>query len=116
MFIAMNRFKVALGREAEFEDMWAKRESHLPKRPGFVAFHLLKGPTRADHTLFSSHTTWADRRHFEDWTVSEEFTLAHRNAHRSAGFMVGPAEFEGFDVSLSILAPGADPRAEGEAA
>lgn len=115
MFIAMNRFKVIAGREKEFEEMWLSRESHLHKRPGFVAFHLLRGPNRGDHTLYSSHTTWASRARFEEWTHSEEFAAAHRNAHRSAGFMAGPAEFEGFDVAMSIFAPSSTP-AEGEAA
>lgn len=105
MFIAMNRFRVALGREAEFEEMWRNRESHLPKRPGFLAFHLLRGPSRDDHTLFSSHTTWTGRNRFDDWTKSEEFVAGHRNAHRFADFMVGPAEFEGFEVAHTVVGP-----------
>lgn len=105
MFIAMNCFKVALGRETEFEEMWRRRESHLHRRPGFAGFLLLRGPTREDHTLFSSHTTWESREAFDAWTKSEEFVAAHRNAHRSAEFMVGPAQFEGFDVVLVQPAP-----------
>jgi hypothetical protein len=44
MFIAMNRFRVAKGSEAAFEQVWLSRDSHLEKVPGFVEFHLLKGP------------------------------------------------------------------------
>ena len=44
MFIAMNRFRVAKGCEATFEQVWMSRDSHLDKVPGFVEFHLLKGP------------------------------------------------------------------------
>jgi hypothetical protein len=44
MFIAMNRFRVAKGSEAAFEQVWMSRDSHLEKVPGFVKFHLLKGP------------------------------------------------------------------------
>ena len=44
MFIAMNRFRVAKGSEAAFEQVWMSRDSHLEKVPGFVEFHLLKGP------------------------------------------------------------------------
>ena len=44
MFIAMNRFRVAKGSEAAFEHVWISRDSHLDKVPGFVEFHLLKGP------------------------------------------------------------------------
>ena len=28
-FIAMNRFKIAIGRESDFEDIWKNRETHL---------------------------------------------------------------------------------------
>ena len=37
MFIAMNRFRVARGSEAAFEQVWLSRDSHLEKVPGFVA-------------------------------------------------------------------------------
>jgi len=29
MFIAMNRFRVAPGREGDFEELWLSRDSHL---------------------------------------------------------------------------------------
>jgi heme-degrading monooxygenase HmoA len=51
VFIAMNRFRVAKGSEAAFEQVWMSRDSHLDKVPGFVEFHLLKGPEPEDHTL-----------------------------------------------------------------
>jgi Antibiotic biosynthesis monooxygenase len=53
MFIAMNRFRVAKGSEAAFEQVWMSRDSHLEKVPGFVEFHLLKGPEAEDHTLYA---------------------------------------------------------------
>jgi heme-degrading monooxygenase HmoA len=34
MFIAMNRFRVAKGREAALEQVWLSRDSHLDKVPG----------------------------------------------------------------------------------
>ncbi len=46
MFIAMNRFKIALGHEADFEAVWRTRESYLDSVPGFEKFHLLKGSTQ----------------------------------------------------------------------
>src|SRR5690606_23842547 len=58
MFIAMNRFQVKKGSEAEFEQVWKSRDSQLDKMPGFVEFHLLKGPEVGDYTLYSSHTLW----------------------------------------------------------
>ena len=68
MFIAMNRFRVAKGSEADFEHVWISRDSHLDKVPGFVEFHLLKGPEAEDHTLYASHTVWKNRAVFEAWT------------------------------------------------
>ena len=61
MFIAMNRFRVARGSETDFQTVWTSRDTHLKTVPGFVSFHLLRGPEREDHTLFASHTIWADR-------------------------------------------------------
>ncbi len=68
MFIAMNRFRIRKGEEAEFERIWAERDTHLREVPGFVEFHLLRGPEAADHRLYASHTVWRSHRHFEDWT------------------------------------------------
>ena len=80
MFIAMNRFRVAKGSEAAFEQVWMSRDSHLEKVPGFVEFHLLKGPEAEDHTLYASHTVWESRAVFEAWTKSEAFLAAHSRA------------------------------------
>jgi hypothetical protein len=33
MYIAMNRFRVAKGSEAAFEQVWLSRDSHLDKVP-----------------------------------------------------------------------------------
>ncbi len=43
MYIAMNRFRVNEGSEAEFEKVWAGRDSQLDEVPGFQEFHLLRG-------------------------------------------------------------------------
>ena len=82
MFIAMNRFRIALGREADFEQVWRERESFLEEAPGFRSFALLKGPASDDHALYASHTIWASREAFEAWTESDLFRKAH--AQRSA--------------------------------
>ena len=44
MFIAMNRFKIALGFEEGFEKIWRERDSYLSEVSGFQSFSLLKGP------------------------------------------------------------------------
>jgi heme-degrading monooxygenase HmoA len=75
MFIAMTRFRVAKGSETAFEQVWLSRDSHLDKVPGFVEFHLLKGPEAEDHTLYASHTIWESRAVFEAWTSRGRFGL-----------------------------------------
>ncbi len=102
MYIAMNRFKVALGSETAFEEMWKGRDSYLHEVAGFVEFHLLKGPQREDHVLYASHTVWADHASFEGWTKSEAFRMAHRNAGSSRAVYLGHPEFEGFEVVQTI--------------
>jgi heme-degrading monooxygenase HmoA len=106
MFIAMNRFQVIRGAEADFETVWTSRDTHLRDVPGFVTFHLLRGPERDDHTLFASHTIWASRADFEAWTKSEAFRLAHRGAGGNKPLYLGHPEFEGFDVVQEITRPG----------
>ncbi|MBL6077392.1 antibiotic biosynthesis monooxygenase [Belnapia sp. T18] len=97
MFIAMNRFRVMPGAEADFEELWLSRDSKLSTVPGFVEFHLLRGPRKEDHTLYASHTIWASREAFEDWTKSEAFRMAHRSAGGTRPLYLGHPEFEGFE-------------------
>ena len=100
MFIAMNRFRIAPGREQVFEELWRQRDSYLDEVPGFQEFHLLRGPADEESTLFASHTVWASRADFEAWTESESFHKAHAQARAPAGTYLGHPEFEGFDVIL----------------
>jgi heme-degrading monooxygenase HmoA len=104
MFIAMNRFKVQRGAEADFEKVWTSRDTHLQGVPGFATFHLLRGPERDDHTLYSSHTIWRSRDDFEAWTRSDAFRLAHRDAGQNKPLYLGHPEFEGFEVVQEIRA------------
>lgn len=102
MFIAMNRFRVTLGQEDRFQRVWTERDTHLADVPGFVEFHLLRGPTTEDHTLFASHTIWASRAAFEAWTKSQAFRDAHRNAGEHGGMYLGHPQFEGFEVVQTV--------------
>ena len=104
MFIAMNRFQVKKGSEADFEHVWMSRETHLEELPGFVEFHLLKGPEAEDHTLYSSHTVWQSREAFEAWTKSEQFRKAHANAgsQTTGSLYLGHPKFEGFEVRQTV--------------
>jgi heme-degrading monooxygenase HmoA len=100
MFIAMNRFRIALGREDVFEELWRKRESYLDGVPGFREFHLLRGPSDEESTLYASHSVWASRAAFETWTASESFQKAHAQARAPAGTYLDHPRFEGFEVVL----------------
>jgi heme-degrading monooxygenase HmoA len=104
-FIAMNRFRIALGREAEFEQIWRERESNLPGQPGFISFHLLRGPSNDEFSLFASHTVWETRQNFDDWTQSEAFKRSHGGAARSTGLYLSHPQFEGFEVVQELLGP-----------
>jgi heme-degrading monooxygenase HmoA len=102
MFIAMNRFRVAKGSETAFEQVWLTRDTHLDKVPGFIEFHLLRGPEGEDHTLFASHTIWESRAAFEAWTKSEAFRAAHRSAGDNKPLYLGHPQFEGFEVRQRV--------------
>ena len=103
MFIAMNRFKVIPSEAEAFEQVWLSRETHLDGVPGFVAFHLLRGPAYEDHKLYSSHTVWRTREDFEAWTRSEAFRKAHGGAGGSKPLYLGHPQFEGFESLQEVL-------------
>ena len=101
MYIAMNRFRVKPGSEEAFETVWRNRERKLNEVDGFVEFHLLRGTTTDEHTLFASHTIWASEDTFIAWTKSQAFRDAHKNAGDNKPLYLGPPEFEGFKVVLA---------------
>ena len=102
MFIAMNRFRVKKGSEEAFEEVWLKRDSQLTKVPGFIEFHLLRGPEAEDHTLYASHTVWQSRAVFEAWTKSEAFRAAHSRAGDNKLLYLDHPQFEGFEVRQTV--------------
>jgi heme-degrading monooxygenase HmoA len=77
-------------------------ESDLDKVPGFVEFHLLKGPEAEDHTLYASHTIWENRAVFEAWTKSEAFRAAHSRAGDNKPLYLDHPQFEGFEVRQTV--------------
>ena len=102
MFIAMNRFRVKKGAEADFEKVWLSREVFINREAGFVAFHLLKGPQTDAYSLYLSHTIWASTKAFEDWTRSESFRAAHKGAGGNKPLYIEGPQFEGFEVIQEI--------------
>ena len=102
MFIATNRFRVIPAEAARFEERWANRASYLTEVPGFLTFHLLKGPAQEDHILYASFTLWESKDAFEAWTRSEPFRKAHAGAGQSKPTTLGHPNFEGFEVLQTL--------------
>ncbi len=96
MFIAMNNFNVAEGREADFEQAWRERQSYLKGVPGFVQFALLKADAQREYI---SHTTWRDRDAFIAWTQSEAFVAAHRQGSLM-GVLEGPPQLKTYEAVI----------------
>ena len=100
MYIAMNRFKIILGEEKNFEEIWKTRETHLDNVKGFENFHLIKGDTNESYTLYASHSTWDSKDAFLNWTKSEAFRKAHKNAGTRKKVYIDHPKFEGFEVII----------------
>ena len=100
MFIAMNRFKIVPGKEVEFEKVWRERDTHLDGVNGFKEFRLVKGEKNNEFSLYASHSIWNSKEDFINWTKSEAFKLAHKNAGQHKDLYLGSPNFEGFEVVL----------------
>lgn len=101
MYIAMNRFRIAAGREDEFVRIWRDRDSYLDDVGGFQRFRLLQGERGEDETIVISHSEWESRDHFRAWTESEAFLKAHRQARTPEGLVLSHPDFEGYEVVVS---------------
>jgi heme-degrading monooxygenase HmoA len=73
MFTAMNRFKVIQEECKAYKDAWLARDSRLGEVKGFVAFHLLRGPEREGHALYSSNAKSETQEDCSAWTKSGQF-------------------------------------------
>ena len=96
----MNRFKVKLGEEKNFEDIWRNRDTHLNQVPGFKKFNLIKSESNEDYTLYASHSEWESKQDFINWTKSEAFRMAHKNAGEHKTVYLDHPKFEGFEVVI----------------
>lgn len=96
MFVAMNNFKIASGREGDFERAWRERQSYLEGVSGFVQFALLRSDAPGEYI---SHTIWRDRDAFVAWTQSEAFAAGHRQGSL-AGVLEGPPHLRTFDAII----------------
>ena len=96
----MNRFKIILGRETEFEKIWKERDTHLDDVPGFKKFNLIKGKKKDNHRLYASHSEWNSEQDFVNWTKSDAFRQAHKGAGQHSDIYLGHPEFEGFEAII----------------
>ena len=100
MYIAMNLFKIIWGEESKFEELWRNRETHLDSVKGFRKFNLIKGETNESHTLYASYSTWDSKDSFINWTKSEAFRKAHKNAGNNKKIYLDHPKFEGFEIVI----------------
>ena len=96
----MNRFKIILGKENDFEKIWKSRDTHLEGVPGFKNFNLIKGKVEENFRLYASHSMWDSENDFVNWTKSDAFREAHKGAGQHKDIYLGHPEFEGFEVIL----------------
>jgi heme-degrading monooxygenase HmoA len=95
VYVAMNRFRVAKGREEAFVKAWRERESQLGTVPGFLRFRLLAGDG-----LYISYSEWRAQKDFVAWTESKAFAKAHGQSRMPEGTLLGHPEFEGYEIAL----------------
>lgn len=100
LFIAMNRFTVKLSCEDAFVTMWKSRDSYLEEVPGFISFHLLRGPASEDAVIYATHTMWASEEDFRNWVKSDEFRKAHQGMTPQPELFAAPSKLELFDSVL----------------
>lgn len=104
MYIAMNRFTVPVENAEAFEQLWLNRDSRLQELPGFVQFHMLKGPQEDGTILYASHTVWESEENFRAWTRSQQFRDAHSRTGSNRKLHDGAPRFEGFNAIQEIVA------------
>ena len=99
MYIAMNHFRIAAGRGAEFEARWRDRTTYLDAVSGFVQFHLVRGKDEDDGAhRYASHVIWESHQAFLDWTHSEAFRKAHASRDTPEGLLLGHPQFHGWQT------------------
>ena len=97
-YIAMNNFQVAADQATQFEQRWRRRRSFLQDVPGFESFQLLRGDEKDGSVHYVSHSTWASKEAFINWTHSDSVVQAHRGEPLPKGMVQGPPQVVCFEV------------------
>ena len=66
----------------------------------FKKFNLIKSESNEQFTLYASHSEWLSKEDFINWTKSEAFRMAHKNAGGHKSVYLDHPQFEGFEVVL----------------
>jgi len=101
LFIAMNRFRVSAGREADFERTWRERKSYLGGLRVIKKITLLRDEGSGEYV---SHTSWRDRDAFVEWTRSDAFAAGHTQGPVT-GLLEGPPQLSTYEAVIAE-APG----------
>ena len=117
IFVVQNRFNVVEGKETQFEQRWATRESKLREFPGFVGFYLQRrDATKADDGFnFISSAIWKDKASFQNWKESQsekphgtgaaDSSTAAPRGPPVGGDLVGRPELAYYEGKLTLLSP-----------
>jgi|TARA_B110000967_G_C18316084_1_gene285248 heme-degrading monooxygenase HmoA len=77
-----------------------KPETHLEGVKDFKKFNLIKSSTNKEFSLYVSHSEWNMEDDFWNWTKSESFRLANKDAASHRDLYLGPPDYEGFEVII----------------
>jgi hypothetical protein len=88
------------GSEVAFENVWLSRDMHLEKVPGFVEFHLLKGPEAEDHTLYASLTHGVEKP--RNRGPDQRHSAPRMPEPANKPLYLGHPQFEGFETIQTV--------------
>lgn len=88
------RFRIASGREEEWERFVAHRSKVVSQEDGFDRMYLLR-PTDGD-TEYRVVSWWDELEKPEAWIRKEVYAYSESEEH--AGIVVGPAEHEVLEI------------------
>lgn len=91
--VIIMRFKVAPGREKEFEDFVSERAKVIKKTPGLERIYLL---VPQGSTEFRLVTWWEKIKDHQAWIRKESYEVSENPKH--PGLVIGTIPFEVGDV------------------
>nr|CRH05793.1 Putative antibiotic biosynthesis monooxygenase [Candidatus Magnetococcus massalia] len=97
MIVVMNRIPVKSEHHESFEERFKNRAGLVDKSPGFIRNVVLR-PMKETSDYHVIMTFWESEQHFMDWTQSESFREAHKNAGSNPEIYKGPNVFEMFEA------------------